>query len=101
MDTGSLIDAVRAHQVVELVYRGRRGLETRVVHPHAVYRTSSGDLRLEAVQVSGPSSGALPGWRDFELMRIADLRLLDIDFQPAADFNAASSRYQHGLLASA
>ena len=101
MDTGELIDAVSAHRAVELLYRGHRGLETRIVHPHAVYRTSSGNLRVEGVQVSGPTSGKLPGWRDFELMKIVDVHVLETEFEPATDFNRTSPRYQHGLLASA
>jgi predicted DNA-binding transcriptional regulator YafY len=97
MRTGDLVDAVRAHRAVELRYRGQGA---RVVHPHAVYRTSSGGLRVEGVQVSGAtSSGSLPGWRDFELMRISDLRVLDVEFEPAPDFDRGAQRYRHGLIA--
>ena len=72
------------------------------MHPHAVYRTSSGKLCLEGVQVSGESrSGQLPGWREFELMKVAEVRVLDATFSPASDYNPASPRYRHGLLASA
>ena len=75
VDTGDLIDAVRERRVVELPYEGRGA---RIVHPHAVYRTASGALRLDGVQVSGASrSGALPGWRDFDLMRITARLSLD------------------------
>ena len=99
MDTGDLIEAVRAHRVVELRYGGR---EARVVHPHAVYRAASGTLFLDGLQVSGASrSGSLPGWREFALMRIADLRVLDAVFEPDREFNRGSERYQHGLLACA
>ena len=99
MDTGDLIDAVRAHRVVELCYGGP---DARVVHPHAVYRASSGALILDGLQVSGATrSGALPGWREFALMRIVDLRVLEAQFEPASDFNRDSERYSHGLLACA
>jgi predicted DNA-binding transcriptional regulator YafY len=99
MDTGDLIDAVREHRVVELCYGGP---EARVVHPHAVYRAASGGLFLDGLQVSGASrSGSLPGWREFALMRIADLRVLDARFEPDAEFNRESERYRHGLLACA
>jgi predicted DNA-binding transcriptional regulator YafY len=102
MDTGDLIDAVKAHRAVELHYRGRGGLDTRLVHPHAVYRTASGALRLDGVQVGGAtSSGSLPGWRNFDLMRIAEVRVLDAEFQPSADFRRDSEKYRHGLLAAA
>jgi hypothetical protein len=99
MDTGDLIDAVRTHRVVELCYGGP---EPRVVHPHAVYRSASGGLFLDGLQVSGATrSGSLPGWREFALMRIADVRVLDACFEPDPEFNRASERYQHGLLACA
>jgi hypothetical protein len=99
MDTGDLIDAVRAHRVVELCYGGG---EARVVHPHAVYRAASGGLFLDGLQVSGATrSGSLPGWREFALMRIVDLRVLDARFEPDPEFNRGSERYQHGLLACA
>lgn len=98
MDTGDLIDAVRTRHVVELHYRGRGA---RVVEPHAVYRTASGALRLDGVQVGGATrSGSLPGWRDFDLMRITDVHVLETTFEPAHDFNRASERYERGLLAS-
>ena len=98
MDTGDLIEAVRARRVVELQYRGRGA---RVVHPHAVYRTASGALRLDGLQVGGATrSGSLPGWRDFDLMRITDVRVLEAGFEPADDFNRSSERYGRGLLAS-
>jgi predicted DNA-binding transcriptional regulator YafY len=102
MDTGDLIDAVKAHRAVELHYRGRGGLDTRLVHPHAVYRTASGALRLDGLQVGGATrSGSLPGWRNFDLMRIAEVRVLDAEFQPSADFHRDSEKYRHGLLATA
>jgi hypothetical protein len=99
MDTGDLIEAVRAHRVVELCYGSR---EPRVVHPHAVYRAASGGLFLDGLQVAGASrSGSLPGWREFALMRIVDVCVLDSRFEPDPEFNRRSERYQHGLLASA
>ena len=98
MDTGDLVEAVRAHRLVELEYRGQG---TRLVEPHAVYRTSSGALRVEGIQVSGvTSSGTLPGWRDFALMKITDVRVLDAEFEPSPDYDRDAPRYQHGLIAS-
>lgn len=102
MDTGDLVDAVRAHRLVELEYRGRDGVRARIVQPHAVYRTSTGKLRMDGVQVGGHSaSGALPGWRSFELMRIAGGRVLDAEFEPDPQYDRDGSKYRHGLIASA
>jgi hypothetical protein len=98
MDTGELVDAVRERRAVELVYRGG----TRIVHPHAVYRAGNGRLCLDGVQVAGESrSGSLPGWREFELMKIADVHVLETRFDPDTGFRPASEKYRHGLLASA
>jgi hypothetical protein len=98
MDTGELVDAVRAHRAVELIYRG----DSRIVHPHAVYRSAAGKLCVDGVQVAGATrSGALPGWREFELMKIADVRVLESTFDTDTGFKPASEKYRHGLLASA
>ena len=99
MDTGDLVEAVRVHRAVELRYRGQGA---RIVHPHAVYRTSAGGLRVDGLQVSGDSrSGSLPGWRDFELMKISEVRVLDVEFAPAPDYDRDAPKYRHGLIASA
>ena len=98
MDTGDLIDAIRDRRVVEIDYRG----SSRIVHPHAVYRSSSGTLCLDALQVSGESrSGNLPGWRVFKLMQVVDVRVLDATFERQPDYEPGAEKYQHGLLASA
>jgi len=102
VDSGDLIDAVRAHRAVELTYRSRGAVGARVVHPHVVYRTSTGKLCMDGVQVGGTTtSGPLPGWRDFQLMRIVELHVLDAEFAIDPGYDAASPKYRHGLLASA
>lgn len=98
MDTGDLVQAVRDHRSIELIYGGG---DTRVVHPHAVFRTERGALCLDAIQVAGPTSGPLPAWRQFSLMKIADVRVLDRGFSVASDYDRRSPKYASGLLASA
>ena len=90
--------SVRARHSVELIYGGG---DARVVHPHAVYRTERGRLCLDAVQVAGPTSGPLPAWRQFSLMKVVDLRVLDGHFTVAGDYDRRSPKYASGLLASA
>jgi predicted DNA-binding transcriptional regulator YafY len=98
VDTGDLIDAIRDRRVVEIDYRGG----SRIVHPHAVYRSSAGALCLDALQVTGESrSGGLPGWRVFKLMQIRQLSVLDATFAREPDYEPGAEKYQHGLLASA
>lgn len=98
MDTGDLLDAVRDRRSVELIYGGG---DARIVHPHAVYRTERGGLCLDAVQVAGPTNGTLPAWRQFTLMRIVDVRVLDGHFAVSDDYDRKSPKYATGLLASA
>jgi hypothetical protein len=100
MDTGALAEAIRAHRVVEIAYRCDRGAGTRVVHPHALYRTTAGGLCVDALQVSGVSrSGRLPAWRQFRLMDIGEIRVLGAHFDVAPDFDPASGKYRSGLIA--
>ena len=99
MDTGAVAEAIRAHRAVELVY-GDGG--ARIVHPHALYRTTAGGLCIDGVQVGGQSdSGRLPAWKQFHLMRINQVRILEDRFVPAPDFDPRSPKYQGGLMASA
>jgi hypothetical protein len=102
MDTGELADAIRSCRAVELVYRSNKGVGARVVHPHALYRTTSGGLCVDGVQVAGDSSsGRLPTWKQFHLMQIDNVRILDSHFNPAPDFDPSSEKYRSGLIASA
>lgn len=98
MDTGALAEAIRAHRVVELVYRGDANAGTRILHPHALYRTATG-LCIDAIQVAGHTrSGRLPAWRQFHLMEIESVRILETCFQVAPDFDATSDKYRSGLI---
>lgn len=100
MDTGALAEAIRNCNAVELAYRPDGSGRTRIVHPHALYRPGRGGLCLDAVQVAGETrSGQLPAWRQFRLMDVDDVRVLDAIFEPAADFDIGSSKYRHGLIA--
>lgn len=64
----------------------------RVVHPHVLFEGASGVLRLEALQVAGPTSGdgGLPAWRAFDVHFIQSLRLLPEHFEcdPRLDLSA-------------
>jgi hypothetical protein len=92
--------AVGDRRVVELRREGDQAW--RLVHPHVVFLTAAGDVALSAYQVGGWSgSGELPGWRTFELARIAEVRLLVARFALAPGYDPLSPRYRHGRLAAA
>lgn len=73
----------------------------RTVHPHVLYRTSTGKVCVDSFQVDGPSSsgGEIPGWRPFNLTRILSAELLDGEFEIAPGLNLAGPKYANGLLA--
>jgi hypothetical protein len=83
---------------VELLYDGD-GIP-RLVEPHAVYHSSTGRVMVDAFQLAGPThSGSVPGWRQFELERIEDVRVGDTPFMPAPDYHPESDRYGYGVIA--
>src|SRR6478672_9974949 len=73
----------------------------RTVHPHVLFRTSTGKICVDSFQVDGPTSsgGALPDWRPFNLTRILGAELLEGRFEIAPGLNLASPKYANGLLA--
>ncbi len=90
-------DAIEGRRPLFLVYRAGA---TRVVQPHALYRTSGGRVFLDAYQVAGESSsGDLPGWREFDLALATDLEALDDAFEVAPGFDPGALKYRRGLLA--
>jgi hypothetical protein len=90
-------EAIGARRSLFLVYRGGA---TRVVQPHALYRTSGGRLFLDAYQVAGESSsGDLPGWREFDLALTSEIEPLDDGFEVAPGFDPAALRYRRGVVA--
>lgn len=102
VDTGALADAIRSRRAVELLY-GRDGHGgARIVHPHVLYRTTSGGLCLDGVQVAGESaSGRLPAWKQFHLMQVLAVTPLSTRFEVAPDFDPRAPKYQCGLIAAA
>jgi predicted DNA-binding transcriptional regulator YafY len=89
-------EAIAARRAVFLVYRGAG---TRVVHPHALYE-SRGRVVLDGYQVAGESSsGALPGWREFDLAQTSDVEPLGERFEIAPGFDPGALKYRGGVLA--
>lgn len=73
----------------------------RVVSPHAVYRTAAGLLRLQGVQVAGPTSHGqadLPAWRTFDLSLMSGLEILPGRFRVAQQFRPDSPSYQQMIV---
>lgn len=81
--------AVTTSQYIEIDYPPGR----RVVAPHILGRTSSGEIMLSVYQVSGASdSDETTGWKSFHLDRISHVAILDKKFSPHPDYNSHDSR---------
>jgi WYL domain len=90
-------EAIAARLTLFLVYRGGA---TRVVQPHALYRTTGGRVFLDGYQVAGESSsGMLPGWREFDLAQTTDAEPLGDGFDIAPGFDPRAPKYRRGVLA--
>lgn len=94
--------AIRERRPVALEYR-RSGQGLRTVHPHVLYRTSTGAVCVDAYQVEGYTSAgrSLPGWRAFDLDQVVSAEPLDGRFALAPGFNPAARKYSGEIVASA
>jgi hypothetical protein len=98
MKQSDVVQAIWSRHAAELRYDDED--ELRIVYPHVLYRTESGAVELDAYQVLGPSrSGHLPGWRIFEVERIAEFAAREERFDPPPDYHPDSDRYSHGVIA--
>jgi hypothetical protein len=89
-------EAIREQHSLFLVYREGA---TRVVQPHVLYLDRDGKVCLDAYQVAGESaSGALPGWREFDLELASEVEPLEDAFDIAAGFDLDAPKYRHGVL---
>jgi hypothetical protein len=87
-----LADAVHGRRAVQLFYDGA----WRVVHPHALGRSSKGKLSLLAWQTAGLGRSAEPeGWRMFDLGRVQAVELLQAHFAPRPQ--PANGRWTAGI----
>jgi hypothetical protein len=87
--------AIKDRNVVEFRYRGI----PRVAQPHAIFIASTGTHCLDALQVGGGStSGALPGWRRFDLNGIDGVSVLPERFEIAPDFEERALDYRRGIV---
>lgn len=89
-----LIAAIRARRALHLLYGG----SWRVVHPHAVGRTSRGKTVLLAWQTAGLGrSGEHEGWRMFDVARIAAAEELRATFAPRPRTPRAGEAWTPGI----
>ena len=97
-----LAAAVISRRQVRFCYaRDAASAGPRVVSPHAIYRTAAGAVRLQGVQVAGPTSQGqadLPGWRTFDLSLMSGIETLPGRFTAAPEFRPGSPAYRHMIV---
>lgn len=91
MSRATVLLALEERRVLRVVYVTGG---TRMIQPHAIYRTPDGTELLEAFQVQGFSEGGVEhGWKNFDLSRLQEVELGEERFEPRRDFKRVSSAY--------
>ena len=85
----TITNAINEQRRLAFDYDGRK----RVVEPHAYGVRSDGERMLEAFQIDGYSSRELPNWRDFNLLAIENLEILEDRFQKQRSFSIREERW--------
>ena len=93
----TLRDAIRDRRLIRMDYPP--GL--RILEPHALGRSSKGDLLLRAFQVDGVSeSNQIVGWKLMRLDRARRIEMLDGEFDgPRPDYRKGDAAMRGGILA--
>lgn len=79
-----LCEAIRSRRLVEFSYEG----SIRLVEPHMIAANELGHHALSGWFVAGLSKSGTPGWREYLLSKISNLRIRDEKFSgPRAGYN--------------
>lgn len=93
--------AIRERRKVAVRYHDQG--DTRVVEPHALYRSDNDELLMDGFQIDGYSSSGRPPpfWRPFRLKKIRTLSVLTEIFEPRYDdgYSPNKVRYRSGMIA--
>lgn len=88
-----LCGAIARRAVVAVEYAGTR----RLLAPHAVFRSATGQALLHALEVAGGDAAPLPGLRNFDLRHIGACEPTDRTFTPDPAFDPAARRFRYGV----
>lgn len=96
-----LNNAVKKRKTAVVRCNGHHSI--RIIEPHAIYTTSSGEIVVECFQTRGytESGNPPPLWTKFRLASIRSAYLLNDRFKVrlADGFNPEKIDYKHGLIA--
>lgn len=81
-----IITAIKSKRQLKINYRGEGD---RIVCPHILYFSSTGNKLLDAYQISGYSERPkdIPIWRPFYVSEITELVILNDKFEIAKGYN--------------
>jgi hypothetical protein len=84
-----LYGAIQNKRLIRFKYQNKE----RIVEPHD-YGIQKGIARLLSWQVSGQSSGRLPGWRWFDVGEMQGLEVLDKSFPGNREVSGTHHRWE-------
>jgi hypothetical protein len=88
-----LYGAIQDKRLIRFRYQGKE----RIVEPHD-YGIQKGIRRLLSWQVSGQSSGRLPGWRWFDVGDMKDVEMLDKTFAGNREVSGTHHRWDEVFI---
>lgn len=93
-----IIEAIRAKRKMRMNYNQEGH---RLVCPHVLYYSASGNKLVDVYQVSGYSNHPekIPGWRPFYVSEITEINILDETFDIADGYNPYDTDRYHTIIA--
>jgi len=84
MHQDQIISAIKNLKVVKILYGG-----SRIIEPHILYESPSGNTLLDAYQTSGYSESNKPAdWKRFVIDKIQSFELTENAFSPHEGYNS-------------
>ena len=85
MYQNEIISAIQNHRIMQICYNNN---EERIIEPHILYESSTGNILLDAYQKSGYSkSNEQIMWKSFNVEKIQNVKLTENTFTLRSDYN--------------
>lgn len=93
-----VIAAIRSRKQLKINYEGEG---QRIICPHILYLSATGNNLVDAYQIYGYSSRPeeVPGWRPFDISKISELMILDNIFEIAPGYNPFNAKKYRTIIA--
>ena len=97
MCQNEIISAIENLKVVRVFYNDG---DERIVEPHILYKSSSGNTLLDAYQTSGYSESNEPvAWKIFNIEKIQSIESMKNIFTPRQDYNPDNQKRYMEIIA--